>query len=355
MIETIRYDPQGIDPEKQFTLDDIPFEATRPVEPTPPPFRDLIAKDRSLRKKSFKFYVSDTVSGLGSMAAIQTMRMLPTVWVTQFALGISNFARKWHSERIFAERIRNNIRSLSDRAAMSDQIVDEMDRSWWRNTAQTYVEFALVDRIWPKGRVSISGKENLVASFGSGRKIVWVSVHLGNWEAMGLVMHSGLKLPVVSVYEPRANRYVNRIVYRTRKRTGIRILKGDRRTAIWYRRLAIGGGCVTGMFVDEVRKKQIHFPLFGREPALESNVANVIKLARDAEAILLPLYILRKQYGQFELKVLPHVELKKDEDKNVFLKKNINMLNDIFEPVIRDNLDQWFMLSELRLNPKRSM
>ena len=167
-----------------------------------------------------------------------------------------------------------------------------------------------------------------------------------------MAMEKGLNRPTISVFQPQPNRFANRIVYRMRQRYGIRVFPPGQRTAQRLHRLVIGNHAHLVMFVDEERANQSHVPLFGRAVPKRGNAVNVVKLARAADALLVPVYMLRVPGCRFRLTFMPPMELLETGDVKADIARNIERIGARFEPLIRQHIEQWYMLVELRLPPQ---
>jgi KDO2-lipid IV(A) lauroyltransferase len=68
-----------------------------------------------------------------------------------------------------------------------------------------------------------------------------------------------------------------------------------------------------------------------------------VRLARLAKALIVPLYSVRLgERAQFQVNVLPAIDLIKTERREDMVMTNIAAIDALIEPIIRDHLDQWF-------------
>ena len=103
------------------------------------------------------------------------------------------------------------------------------------------------------------------------------------------------------------------------------------------------------IFIDEVRDRQIHLPLFGRPAPDKGNAVVAVKLANSSGGTLVPVYLKRTRGARFTLAVLPPIAKAENADKPYPVGATILRFNDIFEPLVLENIEHWYMLSELRL------
>ena len=74
-------------------------------------------------------------------------------------------------------------------------------------------EFSVVNTLWPKGRITIEGEDNLAAARAQGGPLIFVSMHLSTWEAVFAAAQQGIAAPNIGPFQPEPSRFTNRIVY----------------------------------------------------------------------------------------------------------------------------------------------
>jgi KDO2-lipid IV(A) lauroyltransferase len=104
------------------------------------------------------------------------------------------------------------------------------------------------------------------------------------------------------------------------------------------------GGAVA-IFVDETLKGRIRGPFFGH-PHDRGNLRYAVQLARMSGALLVPGYVLRTRGCRFVVRCLPAIELPPEESPGARRMQDIQMLNDLIEPIVLENLDQWYFLHD---------
>jgi Kdo2-lipid IVA lauroyltransferase/acyltransferase len=216
-----------------------------------------------------------------------------------------------------------------------------MDRLW-RNVSRTMFEYSVLDRLWSSGRIHVSGGGVLDDARDSGRPVLVAVVHLGNWEVV-LVAGVALGHRGSGIYLAPENRFEHAIVKAARRRYGARFVAAGSnsiRSAIAELRLRAGPFII---FVDEEARGRVQAPAFGRQLNPDSNIGYVARLANLTNAIVVPAYCARKDdSANFDVQFLPPVDLVKTQDRDADLRENMNRLNAVFEPVVRDHIDQWF-------------
>jgi lauroyl/myristoyl acyltransferase len=332
-----------------LTLADIPFEETYPQEPEAPPFRNVWAKDEATRSRARHYWLKQSIEGRINQISHTLFRYLPCDLGSGLAGRLSQLAYWRFKNRIFAKRISRNLQVLAPERCNTPARHQVALLNWWSNISRAMAEFSVVDTLLPKGRVEIEGAENLAAARAQARPLIFVTMHLSSWETIGAaILH--IASPNISVFQPEPNRFINRIVYNSRKLRNHYIFPPGLRSGFRLHRLLTEGGVASALlFIDEVRNFQIHLPLFGRPPPDKGNAVVAIKLANAARGTLVPVYLKRTTGARFKLVVLPPLAASHDADRPYPVAETIMKFNEIFEPLVIENVEHWYMLSELRL------
>lgn len=333
-----------------LTLADIPFEETYPQEPEAPPFRDVWASDQAARSRARHYWLKQPIEGRINQVSHTLFRFLPCDLGSGLAGQLSLLAYWRYKDRIFAKRIAGNLQVLAPARCDTPARHRAALIRWWSNIGRTIAEYSIVNALWPKGRISIEGEENLAAAHAQGGPLILVSMHLSTWEATAAVAQQAIASPNIGPFQPEPSRFTNRIVYASRKRRNHYMFPPGQRSAFRLQRLLAGGGAASAIFfLDDVRDFQIHLPLFGRAPPDKGNAVVAVKLANSTGGTLVPVYLKRTRGARFKLVVLPPLAKVNDADRPYPVAETIMKFNEIFEPLVIENLEHWYMLGELRL------
>jgi Kdo2-lipid IVA lauroyltransferase/acyltransferase len=205
----------------------------------------------------------------------------------------------------------------------------------WGQIGRVQAEMALMDRMWASAAISIRNGDCIRRAVSSGRPILFVFAHLGNWELLALgAQHLGAKVP--SVYEELPDRVELDLVQRSRRRIGHKVISPDREGL-----LALLGSMrrneAVGLAIDEFKNGNVIAPSLGRPPRRDTNACLVESLARRFGAIVIPVYCLRTGPFEFVLSVLDPLE-----------RPTAAELDALCETWIRAHPEQWYMLPRLR-------
>jgi KDO2-lipid IV(A) lauroyltransferase len=185
-----------------------------------------------------------------------------------------------------------------------------------------------------------SGWEHFMAARASGRGILIVTPHLGNWEFGGpLLIRRGVPLHVVTQVEPGQG--FTELRKDARAKWGIEThIIGDKPFAVIEVIKLLERGAVVALLIDRPPPSTaVTVELFGRP--FHASVA-AAELARASGCAVLPVALPRLQNG-YAAHIFPEVPyersaLNKRETRIQFTQTIVRT----FEPVIQKHLDQWY-------------
>jgi len=181
--------------------------------------------------------------------------------------------------------------------------------------------------------VSFRGIENFDVVKGSGRGIILLTAHSGNWEVLALKCSRVLgRIGIVA--RPLDNPHLNRLLERSRAKFGNDVIykKGALRPLL--RRLAHGG--IAGILMDQavVRDEGMIIEFLGRG-AWTTRMP--VLLAKRTGAALLPLFIKRKGHAH-EITIEPEIDTAGTEEEV------LRRLNAVIENYINENPAEWLWI-----------
>lgn len=332
---------------KHLRLEDIAFAETLGPEPVAPPIRDLAAGDPGRRLNARLHWLRHTKDGVLNTVFHHVLKHCPGGLVSGFGHVLVPMMRWSYRDKIFPKRISRNFSALTPGRWPSRQAEAQALDRYWRNIARTLSEFCIVNKLWRKSRIEVEGLEHLESVRNSGGPVIFTSMHLATWEALFVAVHEGLAGPSIGPFQPEPNRFKNRIVHAIRKERNQFLFPPGQRSAYRLHRLMTSGQYSMTIFIDEVRDKQVHLPLFGRPAPTKGNAVVAIKIANACGGKLLPTYLTRTGPARFRMTILPPLE--RQTDAKYDIADTVGALNDVFEPIVLENIEEWYMLSELRL------
>lgn len=241
-------------------------------------------------------------------------------------LGISNRAR------------RNLAAAFPQRPAAD---IERCVRGMWDNLGRVAAEYPHLQKIRvfePNGRVEIRGFEHVDRARTAGRRMIFFSAHLANWEIAALAAGQ-YGIDIAQIYRAANNPLVDRLVARLRGEIGELIPKGalgSRRAVAALRR----GGHLS-MLVDQKLNDGIAVPFFGR-PAMTAPALALLALHYDCD--VLPARVERLGGARFRLTIHPPLAIAKTGDRNADVLALMTAVNATLEGWIRERPEQWFWL-----------
>jgi Kdo2-lipid IVA lauroyltransferase/acyltransferase len=261
----------------------------------------------------FKFLPLDCASALGGALARG---------IGPF-LGVSKHAR------------RNISRALP---GLSETHLAGVVSGMWDNLGRLAAEYPHLRKIRvfePGGRVETYGLEHVDRAVAAGRRIIFFSGHLANWE-IALLAAVQYGIPVAQIYRAGNNPLLDRMIARFRGDGAELIPKGTvaARRAI----TALRRGTHLTLLADQKMNDGIPVPFFGRL-AMTAPALAVLALRFDCD--VLPARVERVDGARFRLTVFPPLALLQSGEPHADAAALMARVNAILESWIRDRPEQW--------------
>lgn len=186
----------------------------------------------------------------------------------------------------------------------------------------------------------LTGWEHFLAAQATGRGVLLVTPHLGNWEfGAPLLTSHGYKLHVITLVEPGLG--LTELRQKARARQGIDTMVIGRDPFAFVeiiRRLE--AGATVALLIDRPPKtSSVQVELFG-QPFMASVAA--AELARATNCVLLPAYLIHDE-GSYAAHILPPVDYERAGLRDRGARRELTQrLISTLEPAIRQNLEQWY-------------
>lgn len=235
-----------------------------------------------------------------------------------------------------ADHLRANLRRIFPEASERD--VRSLARRIYRNFARYLVDYGTFGSVpaetLDRAISLLEGGEYLQGLFGSGRGIILVTGHIGNWELGGLFWgQSGTKLNVVTLPEGDARIDRFRETYRHRYRIETIVVDGTP-FATLEMAAALRRGEMLAMLVDRWDKSDgVEAPFFG---GLQRFPRGPFALSRATGAPILPAFVVRD--GANYRGIIEPPFAAEGADDSVHAAR----ISKALERVIRRYPDQWY-------------
>jgi KDO2-lipid IV(A) lauroyltransferase len=278
------------------------------------------------------------------MAAIA--RRLPLATIRAFGRALGSFA--WHVARSERRKALANIAAAFPEwppAKHRDTI-----RAMFRHLGATLLEMLWLEKLDAATRTATTTFENdepIAAIFRSGRGVVAITAHCGNWEWLAYCVSTYFAVPVSVMQRERNEADLNRFLVETRAHAGIKTI--DRGSATAGRELiqAVKRAGFLAFLIDQnIRAESAKVPFFGRGALTPIGPA---KLAIRTGAMIVTAFIQRMPNGQQHIRFNTPIETKRDDDP---IALTARLTADI-EEQIRRAPEQWvWMHDRYRERPK---
>ncbi len=187
-----------------------------------------------------------------------------------------------------------------------------------------------------------TGFEHLRRAAAAGRGVVIVTMHFGNPEYAAQVLpYRGLPLmSLVEPLEPPALAELFRSYRASQGNSSAEVtLSGIKRALRCLR----GGGIVAVLVDRDILQTGIEVPVFGYPARIPTGA---IDLALHTGAAIVPLMAKRAGIDQFEVTIEPPLVLERTGRLHDDRRVNLSRLMERFEPYLRRDPAQWFVLQE---------
>lgn len=326
--------------------DDVHWHATLAPEPPAPPLSALLSSGET-RRAAVRHHVTERLTGSLEIATHTLFRALPPALASAAAAGIVKPLHRWrYRDQPFVRRMDANVARL--RPELTGEERAALLARWFENTARTYADFAKLGALARPDRTRVNGGFHLDEAKGSGRAVVVTFVHTASWELLLRIVHAdAFPRGALGPWQPQPGRHENRIVAAARRRYGGKMLPpGPSLARSLLRFLSVPGQCLV-IAVDEVSEGAIKFPLFGRRGVPERcNLSFALRAAAKTGALILPASLLREGPTRFRFTWHPPLDVAGAADPAA---TGAEALEALYAPLMRDHLDQWFMLKRLKL------
>ena len=191
-------------------------------------------------------------------------------------------------------------------------------------------------------KVSFENPGILEAALQSGRPVILMTAHYGNWE-LGTLAIAARFTPIHIVGRPLDWRWADRILTATREQFGVKLIPKKR--AMKPMISALKQRIPVGLVVDQntAAKDGILIDFFGK--AARHTPAAAL-LARKLDALVIPVFSRTEDYQHWTVTFHPPIPMQRSDDIDVDIRRHVQAQADVTEKVIRQKPDEWFWLHQ---------
>lgn len=241
---------------------------------------------------------------------------------------------------------RENIEK-SNIVADSDTI-DRIIRSTYHNLTLNFVEFirtANNDEEWFLKHIKIEGEEKLKAALATGKGVIMLMCHFGNWELMPHFMSywakkNNVEKSLYAVARPMKNPHTEKIVYNLRASASVKFL--PKKNVILHLIAVLRENQIIGILGDQNSGKEgLFMDFLGQEASV--NPSPVI-MAMKTNAVILPFFTIREDSFNHKMIFEDHLEIEKTGDFQLDVYRNLERCTAIIEKYVHKYPAQWLWL-----------
>ncbi len=212
----------------------------------------------------------------------------------------------------------------------------------YRNLATNLVEILRAEggvEDQPADFFSYDGEERIAAALARGHGALILLAHYGSWELLAMfAAQRGYKLHIVA--KKFKNVAVNRLWNRLRERYGIKVIYAHNAARPVLR--ALRENALIGFMLDQHRPRALgKFVTFFGRPANTSTGLAI--LSSQAQAPVIPAFIIRRADGGHQIRVLPLIEPPPDREPATVLRYT-QRYTTIIENEIRAQPAEWLWI-----------
>ena len=191
-------------------------------------------------------------------------------------------------------------------------------------------------------KVTFENEAILEEALHSGKPIIFVTAHYGNWE-LGTLAIAARFTPISVVGRPLDWGWANRILVATREQFGVRMI--PKRKAMKKMIGVLKNKGALGLVVDQntASKEGVLIDFFGHR-ARHTPAAAI--LARKFDAVVIPVYSRTEDYRHWTVTFREPIPMEKSDDIDSNILRHVQQQAEITEKVIREKPDEWFWLHQ---------
>ncbi|MBI3323090.1 MAG: lysophospholipid acyltransferase family protein [Candidatus Omnitrophica bacterium] len=243
--------------------------------------------------------------------------------------------------------VRGNLAAVME--VREEKVAPAMVREVFRNFGMYLVDFFRFSRLRAEqvpGLVRAEGLERMKQSLSSGRGVIGVTAHLGNYELAGAVLSlSGF--PVSAVVLTHENRRVDAFFERQRARVGVQGIPVQRmqgRQFLEQCLAALRGGHVLGLVADrDYFDHGIPLSMFGRTVRFPTGPAS---FSLRTGAPIVPVFVVRERGGKYRFVMEPPIRAPQGVGRDEAIRRMTQQCVEAMARHIRQYPTQWYMFQE---------
>jgi len=232
------------------------------------------------------------------------------------------------------------IRQIEDRLGLTPEVAQQTIASLFMKLGQTFLEVLYTPAMTKQKMqecVTIENRHYLDEAMASGRGVVLLAAHIGNWEWLGASLAMA-GFPVASVIKPQPNKQHTKLLNEYRQLAGIELFTRGTTELISAAR-ALKEGRLVGLLADQdAGPNGLFIEFLGK---MSSTPVGAAVFAKKFKVPVIPVFIVRKAEGGH--RVIMHEPLYDEEtgNKDDDIYQLTTKMTNIIDATIRQYPDEW--------------
>lgn len=285
-----------------------------------------------------QYYFFKTLSGV--------VCLLPYTLAVRLGRGLGAVFFRLAPKRLLERGIQQAMRGMEASYAEAKSLIREL----FGNLGQMMIEELYIPRLTSeniKKYVTIDGLDNLRQAVNSGRGVVFLTAHIGNWEWLA----AGLSLagfPITTIVKQQPNAQYSRFLNEYREKTGVEVFSRGTSEMIKAAR-ALKKGKVLGFLADQDGGKEgVFVDFLGKKASTPTGPAF---FAEKLDAVVIPGFIFHQPSGGHRIVIGPQFPYERSGDLKQDIYTNTIRMTEIIEKVIKEHPTDWLWFQK-RWNTK---
>ena len=223
----------------------------------------------------------------------------------------------------------------------------------YQNMVQTFMEvlnLTKVNKAYVEKYIEIKNLERLQNAAKSGRGVILLTAHFGDWEMLSLVS-SVIGYPILVLVREQKMKRLNELLNRLRESNGCKVIRKGMDVKNILR--ALREKNVVGILADQdAGKNGMFVDFFGRPTSSHSGT---MQIAKHTDSIVIPNFIVRTRGAYQKVYLEEYIDFRQTHSQDD-IRENLQRYMSALERYVRQYPDQWLWLHKRwKSTPVRSI
>ncbi|RRS31260.1 MAG: lipid A biosynthesis acyltransferase [Epsilonproteobacteria bacterium (ex Lamellibrachia satsuma)] len=228
---------------------------------------------------------------------------------------------------------------------LSDKGKEKIIKACYLNLLHSLVDFVKNQGISKKAlleKVHFENESFLQDALESGKKVILITGHYGNWELVALSIAAKFG-PMTIIGRKLDSKAMDVVLKQNREQFGIELL--DKKGAMKSMINVLKEGRMLGLLVDQnTNDKEGMLVSFFGKPVRHTPSAAI--LSRRFDAVIIPVFITTEDHQAYKMTFYKPIVTEKSDDKEKDILESVQKQAKITEEAIRKKPEEWFWLHQ---------